>query len=155
MPDYTKGKIYKLTGASKTYIGSTTRPLSARHWEHKSKPLITTQEIIDDPTNQITLIELFPCSSKEELLARERYHIEQYECVNKTRPIITKDEYKIWKNNYNSKARQTDEYKEYRKIYRNSEEQKNKDKIYQQTPERRAYQKAYRERKKAEKLLLK
>ncbi len=94
MPNYQDGKIYKLTGAGKIYIGSTTMPLYKRHWRHRNAGIITIAEIIADPNNQITLIELFPCSSKEELLARERYHIENTECINKVRRPIRTDEEK-------------------------------------------------------------
>ena len=33
---------------------------------------------------EIFLIESYPCNSKDELIARERYYIETMECVNKT-----------------------------------------------------------------------
>jgi hypothetical protein len=182
MPDYQQGKIYKLTGAGKIYIGSTTQLLSKRYWAHKNAGISTVQEIIADPNNQITLIELFPCSCKVELLARERYYIEQNDCINKYCPIRTVEEKqnshlydetrKKWQiankekmfdywNNYQKKIevkqkkqlmRQTQEYKEYMKNYRNNK--KDEIKQYKQTPEQRIAQKAYRERKKAEKLAL-
>jgi len=156
MPDYAKGKIYKLCGAGKTYIGSTIRPLSARHWEHKKKGAITVQEIIADPNHQITLIELFPCSCKEELLARERYHIENTECVNKVRPIISENERKENNKIYMKTYKQTESYKEYRKEYRESNREciKAYQKAFENTPERKEYQRQYYLRKKAEKLAL-
>jgi len=126
MPDYNKGKIYKLTGAGKIYIGSTTQLLSARHWAHKNQGATTVQEIITDPNNQITLIELFPCSSKEELLARERYHIENTECINKKCPLRTATEKKEIQKKNNAKLehieklklyRQTDEFKKWNREY--------------------------------------
>jgi hypothetical protein len=141
MPDYSKGKIYKLTGAGKIYIGSTTQLLSKRYWAHKNQTYKTVQEIIADPNNQITLIELFPCSSKEELLARERYHIEQNKCINKYCPILSEEERNIYIKQRNKKYSQT-------------EKGKLAQKLYKQTPEQRIAQKAYRERKKAEKLAL-
>jgi hypothetical protein len=155
MPDYSKGKIYKLCGAGKIYIGSTIQHLSKRHWSHKCAKINTVHEIIADPNNQITLIELYPCSCKEELLARERYHIENTECVNKIRrPISSEEE----KNQYQKVYRRTPKYKEYQKALRQTPEHKEYQKAYKQTPDYKAYQKtynkAYRERKKAEKLAL-
>ena len=73
--DYTNGKIYKIIGRGMTYYGSTTQRLSKRFWSHKllkcsSKIIMETNEAV------IVLVELFPCKSKEELFARERYYIE-------------------------------------------------------------------------------
>ena len=141
MPDYTKGKIYKLTGAGKIYIGSTTQLLSKRYWAHKNQTYKTVEEIINDPNNQITLIELFPCSCKEELLARERYYIEQNDCINKYNPILSDEERYNYTKSKNKAYSQTDNFKLAQKLYK-------------QKPEQRLAQKAYRERKKAEKLAL-
>lgn len=141
MPDYTKGKIYKLIGAGKTYIGSTTQLLSKRYWAHKNQTYKTVEEIIADPNNQITLIELFPCSCKEELLARERYHIDANNCINKYNPILTEQERQDYIKKRNFEYSKTDKFKLGQKLYK-------------QRPEQRLVQKAYRERKKAEKLAL-
>jgi hypothetical protein len=91
--DYANAKIYKITGGGLTYYGSTTQPLYKRMYRHKtltysSKIIMETGEAI------IVLVELFPCKSKEELFSRERYWIENNECVNKCRPIRTKEEKK-------------------------------------------------------------
>lgn len=166
MPDYTKGKIYKLSGAGKIYIGSTTQLLSARHWAHKNQGCSTVQEIIADPNNQITLIELFPCSSKEELLARERYHIDNTECINKHCPLRTKEEkkeiqkinnakpehklklklykqtetFKEWNREYARKVAQTEERQQYLHDYCRTDEYREKSKLRMR--ERRARKKA-------------
>lgn len=125
MPDYQQGKIYKLCGAGKIYIGSTTQLLSKRHYCHKKIPHSTVQEIMADPNNQITLIELAPCSSREELLARERYHIENTECVNKNNPIISEFERKEYKKEYMKVYSHSQVFKEYRKkAYRESKKAK-------------------------------
>lgn len=127
MPDYQQGKIYKLCGAGKTYIGSTIQPLSKRHWVHKCAKIATVQEIITDPNHQITLIELFPCSCKEELLARERFHIENIECINKIRrPILMEGEKKL----INKEYQQTPKHKEYKIQYRQNPENKERFKKY-------------------------
>jgi hypothetical protein len=95
--DYANGKIYKITGGGMTYYGSTTQALSKRMYTHKqlkysrcsSKIIIETGEAV------IVLVELFPCKSKEELFSRERWFIENNECVNKCIPNRTHKEYYI------------------------------------------------------------
>jgi hypothetical protein len=175
MPDYQQGKIYKLCGAGKIYIGSTTISLAKRHYYHKKQGHSTVQEIIADPNNQITLIELVACSSKEELLAKERYHIENTECVNKRIPILSEFERKEYQKEYmkvyyqdpeiktHIKEYQTEYrknsqvFKEYRNEYKQSPIRKAYQKAYndsrKQSSEYKAYQKEYRESKKAKKLI--
>ena len=102
MPNYQNGKIYKITGTTDegvelTYIGSTTLSLCQRLAGHKndiknnnnnpsSKQVILCNDCL------ITLIELFLCNSKEELLARELYYYDLYDCVNKRKPIRFKNQ---------------------------------------------------------------
>ena len=102
MPDYQKGKIYKITSGDLTYIGSTIQATLARRLsEHvckfkrfqDGKERITTSfQLIETGTYEITLIELYPCRSKDELHARERFHIENTVCVNKRIPNRTRKE---------------------------------------------------------------
>jgi hypothetical protein len=42
---------------------------------------------------KIVLVEAFQCNSKDELKAREKYYIDNFECVNKNIPEIIRDEY--------------------------------------------------------------
>ena len=96
MPDYTRGKIYKIISGDKTYIGSTTqltlaRRLSEHHsgykqWKKGNARFITVFELIETGQYEIILIELFSCQSKDELHARERFWIETTHCVNKVIP---------------------------------------------------------------------
>lgn len=93
MPDYANGKIYKITSGDKTYIGSTCEPTLAKrlakhvghykHWKQGKRSSMSSFSLIDSGQYEITLIELCPCGSKDELRARERFHIETNECVNK------------------------------------------------------------------------
>ena len=84
MPDYQKGKIYKLTvdeDPSLVYYGSTTQQLCERLAQHKEKYkngsiYYTSHELFKVGIPVITLIEKYPCDSKEELHARERFFIE-------------------------------------------------------------------------------
>lgn len=68
------------------------------------------KDIIQRGNYRMELIENFPCRNRNELLWRERYHIEQSDCINKNPPILTKDEYterhKIIKRKYNATHRE-------------------------------------------------
>jgi hypothetical protein len=105
--DYKNGKIYKITSDStdKIYIGSTCQLLCRRMNEHRSNykrfqngkfSNMTSYELIALGDAIITLIEDYPCERKEQLHARERYHIELNKdiCVNKFIPTRTDKEYR-------------------------------------------------------------
>lgn len=94
MPNYQNSKIYKIVGNSLTYYGATTRALSQRFSNHKnayksfsitgrSKDNTTCHLCITDPNCVITLVENYPCNTKEELQAREYFYISNNMCVNK------------------------------------------------------------------------
>ena len=107
MTDYMNGKIYKLVvdNYDKIYIGSTCQTLSQRLCCHKSeyKNVVKTGSTYKKPKSHelfskgnvlIILLEDCPCDRKEQLLARERFHIEQNKqiCLNMTTPGKTKQE---------------------------------------------------------------
>ena len=100
MPDYSKSKIYKLIcdDPELVYYGSTTQKyLSSRLAGHKviaKKGQCKSQKLIDAGGVKIYLVENFPCESKNELHARERFYIENNNCVNKALPGRTQKEYK-------------------------------------------------------------
>jgi hypothetical protein len=105
MPDYQQGKIYKLISphTDKVYVGSTTENyLSGRKSGHKSNyknwtnnkkgSYISSFELFELGVDcvDIILLENFPCNSKNELHARERYWIEcTANHVNKNIPTRT------------------------------------------------------------------
>ena len=96
---YDNGKIYKLIDNTNgnIYIGSTTQPLSKRKSQHKhaaKSKNCKSKYIIENGDYDIVLIENYPCKSKDELLMRERYYIDNTECVNNNRCCISKDERK-------------------------------------------------------------
>ncbi len=103
MPNYQNGKIYKITAGNLTYIGSTTEHALARRlaghvsgykkWKNETGYFTTSFPLIETGQYEITLIELFPCGSRDELNARERFHIESTVCVNKHIPGRTKKEW--------------------------------------------------------------
>ena len=124
MPDYQKGKIYKITSGDLIYIGSTTSPTLARRLaQHvssfKTKKRITSSyQLIETGQYEIILVELCPCNSKDELHARERFHIENTVCVNKVIPTRTKIEY------YNdNQTKILEQRKEYRKTHQEQEKE--------------------------------
>ena len=116
MVNYKNGKIYKLKCniTNKVYIGSTAERLLCQrlryHVKSYNKYILnmnkshytTSYDILENGNYTITLLEKCPCESKDELHARERYHIERNECVNIMIPLRTKHE---WKRNYCEKVR--------------------------------------------------
>ena len=102
MVNYQDGKIYKLVGSGLTYVSSTSQRLSKRLYGHKNNfhqyqkgncRNTTSFQIIERGNVDIVLLEKFPCNTKEELHARERYWIEKLDCVNKIIPTRTNKEY--------------------------------------------------------------
>ena len=103
MVNYQQGKIYKIISGDLTYIGSTCEYTLAKRmthhrgcykqWLNGMHSYTTSFELMGNEDAQIILLELYPCGSKDELHARERYHIENNECVNKVIPSRTQKEY--------------------------------------------------------------
>ena len=150
MPDYSLGKIYRITAGNLTYIGSTTEPTLARRlsshvgnykrWKDGKHHHMTSYPLIETGQYEITLIELYPCGSKDELHARERFHIESTICVNKQIPGRT---HKEWRETNAKMIRETvkvysqanaDTIREYKKTYNqdNAETIRKKSKIYRE-----------------------
>ena len=139
--DYSKGKIYKITGGGKCYVGSTIQPLNIRFSKHKCQKYI--EEIKDCEDLAIELIEEYPCECKKDLFIRERYWIEKTECINKYIPTRTQKEY--YQEN-------KEKIKELKKKYReeNKEKIKESKKEYNKINKERIkeYNKKYREENK-------
>lgn len=122
MVNYQLGKIYKITSPSCEfiYIGSTTKKyLSQRLTKHKSgckewmegkSNYVSSYSLILFEDVEITLLELCPCNSKDELKARERYYIEKNKnlCLNRNIPGRTKKEWR--KDNKEKEKQQRKEY---------------------------------------------
>ena len=97
MPDYQLGKIYKIecNVTEKVYIGSTCEPILARrlagHITDYKRYLngkfnyISSFDVLQNGNYDIVLIESYPCNSKDELHARERYYTNNINCVNKVK----------------------------------------------------------------------
>ena len=112
MPDYSNSRIYKIVDNTNgnIYIGSTTQTLSRRLAKHTSDygsylndkcRFMTSFNIIQNGNYEIILIENVNCETKEQLYARERFHIENNICVNKVIPMRIEGESKkiYYKNN--------------------------------------------------------
>ena len=120
MVNYSNGKIYKIYSdeTDLVYYGSTTRKLCERLAEHKidvkrsgkNGRSITTGLLLKDYICKIVLVEDYPCERKEQLLMRERFYIENNNCINKCIPIETKEERRL-KNIENDRIRNKTEYR--------------------------------------------
>ncbi len=93
MPNYQNAKIYRIIDNTNgnVYIGSTTSQLCNRLAEHASgyKRHLKGQyaytasfQIIANGDYDIVLIEEFPCDNRDQLHQRERYWIENTDCIN-------------------------------------------------------------------------
>ena len=97
MPDYQKGKIYRIwdNGFNKCYIGSTCEDLNRRMAGHRIKyrrylngenENFTVFNLFDEygvENCKIELLENYPCNSRAELHAKEGQHQRENDCVNK------------------------------------------------------------------------
>ena len=121
MVNYSNSKIYKIEATNGTaddiYIGSTTKQyLSQRmtshradynRWKNGNRSKVMSFDLFDRygiDNCIIVLLETFPCSSKDELLAQEKLYIKNNTCVNRCIPLRTSKEYyqdnKVEKQDY-------------------------------------------------------
>ena len=94
MNKYQNGKIYKLfcNESNLVYYGSTITTLKHRLSQHRTNKKGTSiSRIMINP--QIELLEDYPCNSKKELEVRERFYIENNECINMKIPGRTNKEW--------------------------------------------------------------
>ena len=99
-----QAKIYKITDRTNDniYIGSTCRTLKQRLQGHKYeydrflkglRNNVRSFGILKNNNYKIELLENCNIKTKDELTARERFYIENNECVNKQFPGRTQKEY--------------------------------------------------------------
>ena len=135
-------KIYKIVdvGYEKCYVGSTCEELSQRMARHRQTYYFNEKHVQNKHSNsrvlfdeygvencKIELIENYPCDSKEQLLRREGYHIQNIECVNRCVAGRTPKEYKELYNPLNREKikngmkewyqNNKEEHKQHRKEY--------------------------------------
>jgi hypothetical protein len=174
MPDYQKGKIYKLWSPSKNlvYYGSTIQSISQRLTDHincfnrykkdNNKRYFISFLVLDCEDYKIELIEEYPCNNKQQLCKKEGEYIKNNECVNKQIAGRTtkewaednkekiKEQKKEWnKNDYENNP---DKHKEKNKLKyeKNKDDRLEKQKKYYKDniDKRLEYAKNYREAKK-------
>jgi hypothetical protein len=128
--DYSRGKIYKIVCniSNKIYIGSTCEPTLARrlakhvsdfkYWKNGKRNFTSSFEIIEQGDYYIELLEIYPCTINEELLAKERFYIKSIDCVNINKNLnrTKEDDKEYKKQNY---IKNIDKIKEYKKEYYN------------------------------------
>jgi len=135
------GLIYKLSGGGLDYYGSTEQTLNKRLNQHKSKykkylegktNYLTSFDIIDKNDYNIELVE--EVEDLAILTQRERYYIENFDCVNKCLPYVSEEEKKQRKRRDDKKycEKNKEKLKETKKKYRenNKETLKEKTKNY-------------------------
>jgi fructose-1,6-bisphosphatase len=137
MPNYQKGKIYKLYSPSSNlvYYGSTTQLLSTRLAKHifcfNNKETYKYNNsaflVIEKQDYKMELVKHFPCNNKQQLCIEEGNYIKNNECVNKYIAGRTAEEYKEYSKNYNKKYYElnTEYYKNYFKNYYQEHKQQN------------------------------
>ena len=148
MPDYQRGKIYKIVSGDLVYIGSTCEPTLAKRlanhvsdyklWKANKRGFVSSFPLIESGDYTMCLIELHACGSRDELRARERFWIESMTCVNRSIPGRTQKE---WEEAHKDHIRERDK----------SHYEANKEQICDQ---KRAYYQANKERIKARNLTL-
>ena len=107
MPNYQLGKIYRIvcntTGLN--YYGSTCEPTLARRlaghrtafkkFKEGKFGNLSSFKCLENENYEIVLVEIFPCNTKMDLHKRERFFIENNDCVNRVVPTRTQHEYII------------------------------------------------------------
>jgi hypothetical protein len=105
MPDYQKGKIYKLYSPSKNlvYYGSTCETLPQRLAKHKyankvynegnTQHYCSSYLIFECEDYKMELVEEYPSNNKQQLLKKEAEYIKANQCVNPQIPGRTKQEW--------------------------------------------------------------
>ena len=122
MERYKRGKVYRIVcrKTGRQYIGSTCKKLLSQRlachvcdfnkWKKGEFNFITSFTILEENDYYIELVELVPCSSNDELKVRERFHIQNIECVNNNVPLRTKKEY--YQDNKEHLSKKMQEYRE-------------------------------------------
>ena len=115
MPNYQKGKIYKIVSPSNPdvlpYFGATTQMLCSRMTTHRKNFDCSSKQLIGCGDAKIVLVENYPCKNKEELSSREAQYILNNDCCNKIIPFRPPEYLKEYTQKYRN------EHKEERKQY--------------------------------------
>jgi hypothetical protein len=159
MPDYSKGKIYKILNAinDEIYVGSTVETLSVRMAKHRHDikrrthlPLYKSMDELSVEHFYIELIENFPCNDIYELRAREGYYIREIGTLNKVvagrTPKEWEEEHKEEIKEYKKQHREShkEDYKEYNKQYYENNKEHIKDNVKQYYENNKEHIKLYK-----------
>tara|TARA_R110000868_G_scaffold402352_1_gene678611 strand:- start:504 stop:1178 length:675 start_codon:yes stop_codon:yes gene_type:complete len=134
--------MYKLVSnkTSDVYIGACLVDLCKRLGVHKApaNTCVSKKMFASDAIITIVLIENFPCNTKNEMKARELFHITNNACININKPFVSEFAYNDegWVKEYReaNKEKKAEHNKEYREA--------NKEAIAEQT---KAYYEANKE----------
>jgi hypothetical protein len=141
MPEYSLGKIYKIVGNGKVYVGSTTaRLLCIRMAEHHRKykqyingttVYVSSFDCIEDPDCYIELLESYPCNNRDELTKCEGKWIREIECVNHKVEGRTRNERRAEQKEYISKQQKAynEQNKEKQTIQRKQKYERTKERL--------------------------
>ena len=161
MPDYQKGKIYKLWSPQgeedEIYIGSTCDKLYKRKNAHKQKTSLCKSKILFEKYDdvRIELVEDYPCNNKQELNKKEGEYIRENKCLNKQIAGRTLKEYcqdnKEKKNEYDKKWRENN--KEIQREYNKKNKEKKREYREKNKEKRNETQREWRRKKKEEALI--
>ena len=153
MPDYSQGKIYRLTcnNLDLVYYGSTVDTLERRLKGHISKynawlrdntkDYLSSFKLLEVGDVEIELIIDCPCESKRELEEVEQTFIQNDDCCNKQRAFRTKEQKKEYNKEYNKEYDKTDKAKERKKEYMKKYYERNSEYLKQSNKEYRMNQK--------------
>jgi hypothetical protein len=155
---YKNGKIYRLVcDDGHYYIGSTINQLKYRLSNHKQLSKDSTTKVyqyinsVGWDTVNIKLIEDWPCGSKEALLEREAFYINELKddtlCLNVNRCAVSKEErlenMKVYYETHKEEI--VEQHKEYISIKKQKVEEYQADYRKKNAEKRRAYSKQYAE----------
>ena len=131
MPDYSQGKIYRLTcdNPELIYYGSTVVPLRQRLKKHRagyknwandnSKKYCSSFKLFEAGGIDIELVLECPCENNIELRQIEQTYLDNDICINEQRAFRTKEQKREQSKETYERIKNTDKYKEYHKKYNN------------------------------------
>jgi hypothetical protein len=129
MPDYSNGKIYRLTcyDPNLVYYGSTIQTLKARLRKHRCNDCVkkcSSKKLFEVGGVEIELVLECPCNTLIELREIEQTYIDNDDCINKINACHNKEEYEksekriISRKLANEKYHKSDKGIETKKNYR-------------------------------------
>jgi len=125
--------MYKLVSnkTADVYIGACLVDLCKRLGVHKAptNQCVSKKMFVGDAIITIVLIENFPCNTKNEMKARELFHITNNTCININKPFVSEFIFKSKEfiKQYRSERMPLDYYKEYDKTHKEAISERKKE----------------------------